>query len=152
MTQPAPPQPPGETQPPGGTRPGAPTIREVLFPWESPPQSPPQIPPALALLIGETPDGSFRVDPDAGATPVGKLQEAIDRLDATLVMLRRDGLIEPPGADHVSARIAQNVNLMFGNAQEYVRVLREQIVAARDALTAQFDAYRAADDPRRFRA
>lgn len=83
---------------------------------------------------------------------IARLDEALHRLTGTLRTLQGHGRIEPPATDHVSGRIAQNVGQMFDNAHEYVRVLRDQVEATRNALQAQFDSYRRVDDPRTFRS
>lgn len=94
----------------------------------------------------------FRVDPDGMRAAITILDQVIDRLKGTLRHLTFYGRIEPPGADHVSARIASNTKLMFDNAHEYIRVLTDQTEAARNTLQAQLDAYQRADDPSPFRA
>jgi len=117
--------------------------------------SPILAPTGSLQLPGLTPAadaGGFRVDVDAAATPIAALDEALDRLTGTLVLLRRGFAVERPAEDHVSARIAQNNGLMFDNAHEYVRVLRDQVEAARDALRAQLDSYRRVDEARIFRS
>lgn len=95
--------------------------------------------------------GGFLVDPERASVAVAKLDEVIDRLTSTLGMFIFRNYVEPPGADHVSARIAQNTVWMIGNAHDYVQALRQQVLDSRDALRAQVDAYQRADDPGGFR-
>lgn len=97
------------------------------------------------------PGGGFRVETDAAATPVARLDEALERLTGTLAWLRRYQILEAPAEDHESQRIADNNRRMLGNAHDYVLVLRNRVEAARDALRAQIDSYARVDDPRMFR-
>lgn len=97
------------------------------------------------------PVGGFLVDPDRANTAVAKLDEVLGRLTDTLADLAFRGRMEPPGADHVSARIAQNTTQMITNAEVYLRGLCDQVEATRNALCAQIDAYQRADDPDGFR-
>jgi hypothetical protein len=93
--------------------------------------------------------GGFGVDTDVVPSVITRLDGVIDRFTETMWQLHQLS-VRPPGGDHVSARIASNTNLMLRNAHEYLRVLRERTIAARQALAAQTAAYQDADDPNRF--
>lgn len=109
-------------------------------------------PGEVPRLPGLTAAGGFGVDTTAVATPVAKLEEAIQRLNQAILRMERRQGVPPPADDHVSSRMADNHRIMMGNAAAYVRALRDRVRAARDALREQIDSYAAADDPRVFRS
>lgn len=89
--------------------------------------------------------GGFRVEPQ-------RLVEAIKRLDVVLNSLDKvrnsamNTSFDPPGYDDVSINMAQNGAIMSMRAAEYVSAWIGQVVATRDALEQDLDAYIRTDE------
>lgn len=96
-------------------------------------------PPASGPLDG------FLVDPE-------RAQAAIAQLDAAIADIRQSigafkfGYVEPPARDPVSMNLAVQIREMDRRAELYVQTWASQIEAFRDAIQAQVDAYRRADE------
>ncbi|MGQ0576953.1 MAG: PE domain-containing protein [Pseudonocardia sp.] len=87
----------------------------------------------------------FLVDPDRACEAVVLLDEAIRDIRDALWPLKY-GQVEPPGQDPVSLNLAVQMQKLNDRAVAYFEDWARQVQDARDALQAQIDAYRQADE------
>lgn len=116
-------------------RPGDSAIRRLLYAQAELDRTP---------ASGGMGDG-FLVDPERAEAALAQLDQAIfdirQSLDAFAVPT-----VTPPARDDVSVNLARQISAMDQRAVAYVRAWADQIQAFRDAVQAQVDAYRLADE------